>query len=60
VPSDDPDDPHAVFQRPVLPEDECHYSELFDLAGGGEPFETVEIPGLPGRQFVLYIYPFCM
>jgi hypothetical protein len=60
VPSDDPDDPHAVFQRAVLPEDECHYGDIFNLAGGGEPFETIDIPGLPGRRFVLYVYPFCM
>ena len=60
VPSDDPDDPHAVFQQPGLPEEECHYADLFDLAGAGEPLETIEIPGLPGRRFVLYLYPFSM
>ena len=60
VPSDDPDDPNGVFQCPALPDEQCHYPGLFNLAGGVEPFETIEIPGLPGRQFVLYIYPFCM
>ncbi len=54
----EPDD-NGDRQESVLPGELCHYTELVNLAGSGEPFETVEIPGLPGRRYVLYIYPFC-
>ena len=57
----DEDDPDTAgeTQQSILGSEECHYEELVELAGGYEPFETVEIPGLPGREYVLYIYPFC-
>ena len=58
VDEDNEQDADGDAQDSVLPGELCHYPELVNLAGGA-PLETVEIPGLPGRRYVLYVYPFC-
>jgi len=54
-----PDDAGGEYQESMVPDVESRYASMADAAGGDGPFETIEIPGLPGRNYVLFIYPFC-
>lgn len=54
-----PDPAGGECQESASPEQVEHLSDLGNMVGGDGPFETIEIPGLPGRRYVLYMFPFC-